>query len=237
MISFEIITIFPKFFDSFLKESLIKRAQEKGLISIKVLDLRQFAKDPRKSVDDRPFGGGRGMVIKLEPFYKALRTLKIKNLRLRRTSRRLKNSKTILFSPRGRKFTQKTAYQYSKLKRIVMVCGRYEGIDERVAKNLVDEQISIGDYVLMGGEIPAMALMEAITRLIPGVLGHSELLGERIPKQKGRGGRGFSEYPQYTRPEVFVPKKGSKWRVPKVLLSGDHKKIEGWRKKRQKIIF
>jgi tRNA (guanine37-N1)-methyltransferase len=117
-----------------------------------------------------------------------------------------------------------------------LICGRYEGVDERVAKHIADINISIGDYVLMGGEIPAMVVIEAVSRLIPGVLGKSYLLPERMTKSKGRAGKGFIEYPQYTRPEVFEPKKGIKWRVPKVLLSGDHKKIEEWRKKHSKII-
>jgi len=224
MIQFDIITIFPKLFDSFLNESIIKRAQKQGLIKVRIFDLRKWAKDPHKSVDDKPYGGGRGMVVKIEPVFRALQFLKsrIKDQR----------SKIILFSPRGKKFSQKIAYQYSKLKRIVMVCGRYEGVDERVTKYLVDEQVSTGDYVMMGGEVAAMAVMESVSRLIPGVLGHSENLPERIEK-----GGGFSEYPQYTRPEVFSPKRRAKWRVPKVLLTGNHKKIQEWREKHQKTIF
>jgi tRNA (guanine37-N1)-methyltransferase len=224
MIQFDIITIFPKLFDSFLNESIIKRAQKQGLIKVRIFDLRKWAKDPHKSVDDKPYGGGRGMVVKIEPVFRALQFLKSKIKDQR--------SKIILFSPRGKKFSQKIAYQYSKLKRIVMVCGRYEGVDERVTKYLVDEQVSTGDYVMMGGEVAAMAVMESVSRLIPGVLGHSENLPERIEK-----GGGFSEYPQYTRPEVFSPKRRAKWRVPKVLLTGNHKKIQEWREKHQKTIF
>ncbi|MDP2927045.1 MAG: tRNA (guanosine(37)-N1)-methyltransferase TrmD [bacterium] len=233
MITFDIITIFPRFFDSFLGESIIKRAQGKKLIRIRVFDLRDWAKDKHRTVDDRPFGGGRGMVLKLEPIYSALKALKIQS----------PDSKIVLFSPRGKKFNQKLAHQYSKLKRIVMICGRYEGIDERVNK-LVDEKVSVGDYVLMGGEVPAMTVIESVSRLIPGVLGHSELLEERMPKQKGRSSRAFTEYPQYTRPETFSPrliggqaKKGESWPVPKVLLQGHHQKIKIWRQKHQKIIF
>lgn len=233
MITFDIITIFPKFFNSFLNESIIKRAQKQKLIKIRVFDLRSWAKDKHKTVDDKAYGGGRGMVIKIEPLYGAIQFLKLKSQSVKRktTTQNSKLTKTILFSPRGRKFSQKMAYKYSKLKRIIMVCGRYEGIDERVAKYLVDEKISIGDYVMMGGEVAAMAVMESVSRLIPGVLGHSENLPERIEK-----GGGFSEYPQYTRPEVFKPNKKTAWKTPKVLLGGNHKKIQGWRQKRQKII-
>ena len=228
MVQFDIITIFPKIFDSYLKESFIKKARVKGLLKINIHNLRDWAKDRHKTVDDRPFGGGLGMVLKIEPIYKA-----IKSIVRGRISNSNSNSKrkVILFTPRGKKFNQKMAYQFSKLKQIIMICGRYEGIDERVAKKIADVELSIGDYDLMGGELPAMVVMETIARLIPGVLGKTELLRERITKEKG-----FIEYPQYTRPEVFSPKKGLKWRVQKVLLSGNHKKIEEWRKKHQKII-
>ncbi|MBI4359033.1 MAG: tRNA (guanosine(37)-N1)-methyltransferase TrmD [Candidatus Nealsonbacteria bacterium] len=227
MIIFDIVTIFPHFFDSFLEESIIKRAQKQKLIRIRVFDLRQWAKDKHRVVDDKPFGGGRGMVLKLEPIYRAVSQLrKTKSDRI----------KTILFSPRGKKFSQKMAHRYSQLQRIVLICGRYEGVDERVARHLVDEQLSIGDYVLMGGEVPAMAVIEAVTRLKPGVLGHSELLGERMPGRKGGGALGFSEYPQYTRPETFSPRRGVKWSVPQILMRGHHQKISAWRQKHQKII-
>jgi len=215
---FDVITIFPEIFNSYLKESLISRAQKKKLIKINVHNLRKWTKDRHKTVDDRPFGGGLGMVLKIEPLYKAVQSLKSK----------IKNqkSKIILFTPRGKKFNQKMAYQLSKYDRLILICGRYEGVDERVAKKIADMELSIGDYDLMGGELPAMVMIEVVSRLIPGVLGKPQLLKERITKEKG-----FIEYPQYTRPEVF-----NKWRVPKVLLSGNHKKIEEWRKKRGKII-
>ncbi len=228
---FDIITIFPKIFDSYLKESFIKKAQEKGLIKINIHDLRKWTTDRHKSVDDRPYGGGLGMVLKVEPIFGALKTLtkfKIQNSKFKITN---KNSKIILFTPRGKRFDQKIAYQLSKLNQIIMICGRYEGVDERVAKYIADLELSIGDYDLMGGELPAMVVIEAVARLIPGVLGKPELLKERITKEKG-----FIEYPQYTRPEVFSPKKGVYWKVPKVLLSGYHKKIEEWRRKKQKVI-
>jgi len=219
---FDIITIFPEIFDSYLKESLIARAQKKKLIKINIHNLRKWTTDRHQTVDDRPFGGGLGMVLKIEPIYKAVK--EIKKSAIRRT-------KTILFTPRGKKFNQKMAYQFSKLNQLILVCGRYEGVDERVAKYIADLELSIGDYDLMGGELPAMVVIETVARLIPGILGKEQLLKERITKEKG-----FVEYPQYTRPEVFEPKKRVKWPVPKVLLSGNHKKIEEWRRKHQKII-
>ena len=224
---FDIITIFSEIFDSYFKESLISRAQKKRLIKINVHNLRDYTFNKHKVVDDKPFGGGIGMVIKIEPVFKAVQSLKIKN----------KKTKVILFTPRGKKFNQKIAYQLSKLDQIILICGRYEGVDERVARNIADMELSIGDYVLMGGELPAMVVIETISRLIPGIIGKPKLLEERIPCVRGRGGRGFIEYPQYTRPEVFEYKGGKKWRVPKVLLSGDHKKIKKWRKEHQKTIL
>jgi tRNA (guanine37-N1)-methyltransferase len=210
---FDIITIFPNIFDSYFKESLIKKAIDKKLIKINIHNLRDFTNDERKTVDDRPYGGGLGMVLMVEPIYKALKKIK------------KKNSRVILFTPRGKTFNQKKANNLKKYDQIIFICGRYEGIDERV-KKLVDEEISIGEYDLMGGEIPAMIVIETISRLIPNVIGKQELLKERITKSKG-----FIEYPQYTRPEVF-----NKWKVPKVLLSGNHKKIGEWRDKRKKVI-
>jgi tRNA (guanine37-N1)-methyltransferase len=210
---FDIITIFPNIFDSYFKESLIKKAIDKKLIKINIHNLRDFANDERKTVDDRPYGGGLGMVLMVEPIYKALKKIK------------KKNSRVILFTPRGKTFNQKKANNLKKYDQIIFVCGRYEGIDERV-KKLVDEEISIGEYDLMGGEIPAMIVIETMSRLIPNVIGKQELLKERITKSKG-----FIEYPQYTRPEVF-----NKWKVPKVLLSGNHKEIGEWRDKRKKVI-
>jgi len=224
MIRFDIITIFPQIFDSFLKESLLAKAQKKGLLKINVYNLRDWVFDDKhKTVDDRPYGGGLGMVLKVEPVYRAVQSLKSKSKR--------KNTKVILFTPRGKKFDQKTAYKLAKLDQIIMICGRYEGIDERVAKHIADIKLSMGDYDLMGGEVPAMAVIEAVSRLIPGVISKPEILKERITRKKS-----FIEYPQYTRPEVFTPAKGIKWKVPKVLLSGNHKKIEEWRKKRAKKI-
>lgn len=226
---FDIITIFPEIFDSYLKESIIKRALKKKIIQIHIHNLRDWTNDRHKTVDDRPYGGGIGMVMKVDPIFKAITALK--NSKVRSSK-----SKVILFTPRGKKFNQKLAYQFSKLNQLILICGRYEGVDERVAQYIANEQISIGNYVLMGGELPAMVLVETVARLIPGVLGKPELLQQRIPPLPRRGGKGFVEFPQYTRPETFEPKKGVKWRVPKFLLSGNHKKIEEWRKKHSKII-
>jgi len=221
MLNFDIITIFPEMFSSYLKESLIARAQKKKLIKINVHNLRKWTKDRHKTVDDRPYGGGLGMVLKVEPIYKAVKEIKAKG----------KKVKVILFTPRGKKFNQQIAYNLSKLDKVIMICGRYEGVDERVAKNVADVELSIGEYDLMGGELPSMIVTETVARLVPGVLGKPQLLKERITKSKG-----FIEYPHYTRPEVFSPKKGVYWKVPKMLISGHHKNIEEWRKKRGKAI-
>lgn len=225
MIKFDVITIFPGIFESYLKESLISRAQNKKLIKINLHNLRDFASDKRGTIDDRPFGGGLGMVIKVEPIYRC-----VERIKRFKQMKRLKR-KVILFTPRGKKFTQKIANQFSKMDQVIFICGRYEGVDERVAKNLADMELSIGDYDLMGGELPAMVAIESISRLIPGVLGKKELLKERITKTGG-----FIEYAQYTRPEIFEPVKGKKWKVPKVLTQGDHKKIEEWKKAHGKVI-
>jgi len=225
MFQFDIITIFPKIFESFLKESFIKKAQEKRLIKINIHNLRDFTTDQHKTVDDRPYGGGLGMVLKVEPIFKAIKEIK----RIKRLSD--KKRKIILFTPRGKKFNQKIAYSLSRLNQLILICGRYEGVDERVAKYIADLELSIGDYDLMGGELPAMVVIETVVRLIPGVLGKPQLLKERITKEKG-----FIECSQYTRPEVFKPKRGIKWQVPEVLLSGHHQKIADWRKKYQKVI-
>jgi len=244
MINFDIITIFPNIFDSYLEESLIKKSQKKSLLNISVHDLRKWSEDKRKIVDDRPFGGGLGMVMKIEPLMKAISDLK-KN----------RNSEVIIFSPRGKKFNQNMAYELSNLDQIIILAGRYEGIDERISKYVADREISIGDYVLMGGEIPAMVILESVSRLIPSVVGKESFLKERIKNKNKK--KGFLEYPNYTRPPIFEPgkflqeikkeelvlkgkkiKKTSKikWTVPDILISGNHKKIEEWRKENGKII-
>lgn len=216
---FNIITIFPHIFDSYLNESILKRAQKKNLIQIKIHNLRDFTKDKHKKVDDKPYGGGAGMVLKIEPIIRAASSIK------RQASR--EKIKIILFSPAGKQFNNKIAAQLAKnYKHLILICGRYEGIDERVKKvfrgsGFNFHELSIGPYVLTGGELPAMVLIDAVSRQIPGVLGKQESLEE---KRFGIGA------PAYTRPEVIVWK-GKKYPVPKVLLSGNHKKIEEWRKK------
>jgi len=220
---FDIITIFPHIFDSYFNESIIKRARAKKLVDIRVYDLRKFTKDKHKKVDDKPFGGGPGMVIKIEPLTNAIRKLLGK----------INKNKTlfILFSASGKQFTQKMSRDWAKkYDRIVMIAGRYEGVDERIYKILnadryIINPISIGPYVLTGGELPAMVIVDAITRQIPGVLGKNESLEEK------RYGVGI---PTYTRPEVFKYKSKA-YKVPKVLLSGNHKIIEVWRIKHRKV--
>jgi len=211
---FDIVTIFPAILDSYLKESIIKRAIAKKIIRVKTWDLRDFSVLRHAKVDDRPYGGGPGMVIQIAPVHKAVKKI---------ISRAKNKNKTrvILFSARGKKLDGKMVSRLAKYDQIIMICGRYEGVDERVAKYVADETISIGDYILAGGELPAMVLIEAVSRRIPGVLGKLESL-ETI---KG-------SYPTYTRPEIFIPKKGEKWPVPKVLLEGSHIKIKKWREKK-----
>ena len=223
MITFDVLTIFPELFEPFKKESLLFKGAKKKLLKIQVHNLRQWTKDKHRTIDDKPFGGGLGMVMKVEPVYRAVRKLKKKG----------RKSKVILFTPRGKKFNQTIAHDFSKQNQLIFICGRYEGVDERVAKKIADIELSMGDYVLMGGEVPAMAVIETVSRLIPGVIGKPQFLKERLGKGLTKG---FLEYPQYTRPEVFEPKKGVKWRVPKVLVSGDHKKIAEWMAKHGRMI-
>ncbi len=242
-----ILTLFPQMIASFFNESIIKKAQERGLVKINLINLRDFAYDRRGSVDDRVYGGGKGMIIRVDVIKKALEKLKIKSQKLKITIKNSKfKEKIILTSPRGKTFKQKTAREYAKLDRLVIICGHYEGIDERV-KNFINEEISLGDFVMTGGEIAAMAIADAVVRLIPGVLekevvkeeSFSEyeidylisILGENriLKKLKKKGVKKIKllEYPQYTRPENF---KGL--RVPKILLSGNHKEIQKWRIKK-----
>ena len=229
MIKFDVITIFPNIFKSYTGESLIARAIEKKLIKINLHDLRKWTKNRHQTVDGRPYGGGLGMVLQVEPIFKAVK-------KISGGKNTFKKSKIILFTPRGKKFTQKLAHKLSKLDQIIFICGRYEGVDERVAKNIADMEISIGDYDLMGGELPAMVAIETISRLIPGVIGKEQLLEERVSKSGG-----FLEYAQYTRPPKFFVRKFRRtspevWSVTKVLLTGDHKKINEWKKNHGKVI-
>ena len=226
---FNLITIFPEIIDSYLNKGMLRIAQEKKIIKVKNINLRDFAVDSRGSVDDKPYGGGPGQVMMVEPIYKALRAVNKK-------TKKQENKKTILLSAKGKRWNQQMAKRFAKLDEITFVCPRYEGHDERI-KKFVDEEISIGDFILTGGELGAAVIIDSVTRLLPGVLGKQESLDEESHSTPG-----YLEYPQYTRPEVFTWKSKDainrvsthKQRVPKVLLSGHHKKITEWREKKSK---
>ena len=229
---FNVITIFPELISHYASESILGRGQKNGSIAVNPVDLRNFTEDKRKTIDDTPYGGGAGMVMKPEPIYKALKSIdaipfhkvdgltkvkKVFNGSLKQKKR------TVVLSPRGRQFDQSIAEQWSKLDEITFICGRYEGIDQRVVDNMVDEEISVGPYVLAGGELGALTIIEAVSRLVPGVLGNPESLKEETYTLDN------AEYPQYTKPSDF---KG--WKVPDILLSGVHKKIQKWRAEQSK---
>jgi len=234
----DILTLFPNMFDNVLGESMLKRAQAKGLVLIKVHNLRDWTSDSHRTADDKPFGGGPGMVLKVEPVFFALKALGVRRLasakggsadlcggglpvsQLNRQTGKQANRQTmvILLTPQGRKLDQTTVKKLSKEKRLILICGHYEGVDERI-RGLADAEISIGDYILTCGEIPALALIDSVVRLIPGVLGDADSKDEESFEND------MLEYPQYTRPADFMGMK-----VPEVLLSGDHKRIEKWRK-------
>jgi tRNA (guanine37-N1)-methyltransferase len=203
-----IVTIFPRMFEGVLEESILKRAREQGLVEFQVADLRDFTEDRHKSVDDYSYGGGPGMVMKPEPFFRAVEHLK---------QGYPEGAHVVLMSPQGNLFHQGKARELSEQPGLILLCGHYEGVDERVREFLADEEISVGDYVLTGGEIPAMAVLDAVTRLLPGVLPEASLAEESFAG-------GLLEYPQYTRPREF---RGME--VPEVLLSGDHGRIRRWR--------
>ncbi|HEY3374259.1 MAG TPA: tRNA (guanosine(37)-N1)-methyltransferase TrmD [Candidatus Aquicultor sp.] len=212
----DIITIFPTLFDGFLTESMIRIGRERGLVDINVHDLRTWTYDRHRQVDDIPYGGGSGMVMKPDTFFRAVTGIGgTENLEEIRT-----NSRIVLFTPRGKILHQNMVEEFSRERRIIMLCGRYEGIDERVHTEIATDEISLGDFVLSGGEVPAMALTEAVVRLIPGVLGAEESLAEESFTE------GLLEYPQYTRPQEFMGLS-----VPDVLLSGHHAEIAKWRRK------
>ncbi len=228
MIKIDIITLFPEMFQGPFDYSIVKRAQEKKLLEIKIHQLRDWAEDKRGTVDDHPFGGGAGMVLMIKPIQKALEDIKKQN-----NLSNKKETKVILTDPRGKVFNQAMAKQLSKLKQITFICGHYEAIDERVKENLIDESISIGDYVLTGGELPVMVVVDAIARLIPGVLKKEEAIQfESFSSEfENQDSKKLLEYPQYTQPADF---KGSK--VPEVLLSGDHQKIKKWQEEKSLAI-
>lgn len=205
---FTVLTIFPEMFPPFWENSIVRRAVESGKISVSAVNIRDYAEGRHKATDDRPYGGGCGMVMKPEPLAQSVKAVKEKS----------PGSKAILMTPQGRVFTQKTARDMAALDGIIFICGRYEGIDERICADYVDDELSIGDFVLTGGELAAMVVMDAVTRLIPGVLG-----GEDSAEKDSFSG-GLLEHAHYTRPPVF---EGTE--VPSVLLSGNHKEIEQWR--------
>ncbi len=257
---FDILTIFPELFKPFGETGIIGRGQEAGLIEVGAINIRDFTTDKHRTVDDTPYGGGAGMVLKIEPIAKAIDSINdqfpmtndqsnpnvqmTRNTPSRSPSKEGEKTRIVVLSARGEQFTQVKAEEYAKLDQLVLICGRYEGIDQRVADHLADEEISIGPYVLNGGEAAAMVVVEAVARLVPGVLGNAESLKEESysvsspDKGEGEGrksdltpnpspnlGEGKRiEYPQYTKPEEF---KG--WKVPEALLSGNHEEIKKWR--------
>jgi len=231
----DILTIFPGFFQGPLDHGITRRARELGLAKIEVHDLRQFTHDRHRTVDDRPFGGGEGMVLKPEPLFECLESLQLAPRSERMKDRAAEKQSVILLSAQGQRFTQKLATELSALDRIVLICGRYEGVDERVADFLADRELSIGDYVLSGGEMAAAVVIEAVTRLLPGAVGNEastrqESFTSHVEAETGAadstcGSGGLLDYPHYTRPADFrgMP-------VPEVLLNGDHQQIRKWRR-------
>jgi tRNA (guanine37-N1)-methyltransferase len=209
MIRFDILTVFPEMFTSFCGCSLLKKALDKGLISIRLHDIRSYAEDKHHMTDDAPYGGGGGMVMKVEPIDRALLSIPM-----------VDEVPIILLTPQGERFSQKIAEEMAACPQLVFVCGHYEGIDERVRAKLVNREISIGDYILTGGELSAMVLVDAVSRLVPGVLGNSDSAGADSFSM------GLLEYPHYTRPAEY-----RSWKVPEVLLSGNHREIEIWRRR------
>lgn len=206
---FDILTLFPETCESYATASILGRAQKNKLITIAAHQLREYSSDPKhQRVDDKPYGGGPGMVMQVEPFDRAIKKIK-----------KGKKTRVILTSASGKRFTQADARRLAKYDQLIFLCGRYEGIDARVEEYLVDESLSIGDYVLTGGELPSLVMIDAIARMIPGVLGQEASLDQESHTEEG-----LLEYPQYTKPEVY-----KKWSVPPILLSGDHKKIATWR--------
>ena len=209
---FDVLTLFPEMFEA-LNSSILGKAKEKQLININVINIRDFSKDKHKKVDDMPYGGGAGMVIKPDVVYDAYKSIPNKE-----------NAKVIYLSPQGNTLNQRKVEALAKEKHLILLCGHYEGIDQRVLDVIVDEEISIGDYVLTGGELPSMVLIDSVSRYIDGVLAEDSIKEESFSN-------GLLEYPQYTRPEIFLSKK-----VPEVLISGHHENIDKWRKEQSKII-
>jgi len=236
---FDLITIFPEFFAGPLDYGIVRRAKEAGIVQIHVQDLREFTKDRHKTVDDRPFGGGEGMVLKPEPLFEAVE--KLLGQSMGDSAQAIApplGTGVVLMSAAGKSFTQETARRLARLERIIFICGRYEGVDERVAEHLATEEISVGDYVLSGGELPAAVVLDAVTRLLPGALGNeastenesfSEIEGREPTPAAGNSqdrskARLLLDYPHYTRPAEY---RG--WKVPEVLIGGHHAEVAKWR--------
>ena len=242
---FDLITIFPEFFAGPLEHGILRRAQEAGIAQVRIQDLREFTKDRHRTVDDRPFGGGEGMVLKPEPLFEAVEKLLGQSVGTAERAEALPaGTAIVLLSAAGKKFDQATARRFAKLERLILICGRYEGVDERVAQHLATEEISIGDYVLSGGELPAAILVDAVTRLLPGALGNeasaenesfSTLEGDdtlESPTQQFQettrskaAAKLLLDFPHYTRPAEY---RG--WKVPDILIGGDHAKVAKWRR-------
>ncbi|MFZ1721709.1 MAG: tRNA (guanosine(37)-N1)-methyltransferase TrmD [Microgenomates group bacterium] len=213
---FDILTLFPSFFETPLEQSILKRAKEKGVTEYYIHDIRAFADEPQKITDDRPFGGGPGMVLKVEPIDRALKHIQAK--------KNTPNEKIILTSAKGTQYTQETAKKWSVLERVVVICGHYEGVDERVAEHLIDEEVRIGEYVLTGGEPAALVFLDSLVRLQAGVLGNSGSIENESHDMPGK-----LSYPQYTRPRDY-----NGWSVPDILVTGDHQKITEWRQAQER---
>jgi tRNA (guanine37-N1)-methyltransferase len=232
---FDLITIFPEFFVGPLDHGIVRRAREAGIAHINIQDLREFTKDKHRTVDDRPFGGGEGMVLKPEPLFEAVEKLLGHGVgAAAELGARDANTAIVLMSAAGRMFTQATAKRYAKLDRLILICGRYEGVDERVAEHLADEEVSVGDYVLSGGEIPAALIIDAVTRLLPGALGNEastrnesfQDYAAAVPASNTQRLREvLLDYPHYTRPAEY---RG--WKVPDVLIGGNHAEVAKWRR-------
>jgi tRNA (guanine37-N1)-methyltransferase len=220
----DIITIFPEMIEPYLQGAMLGRGQKNKKLDLRTHQLRQWTHDRHQTVDDRPFGGGPGMLMKIEPIHEALASLRVRNKNGSKPAS-AKKTRIIVTSAKGKSFTQQDAVRLSKYDRLVFLCGRYEGIDQRVIDHLCDEELSIGPYVLTGGELAALVMTDAIARLRPGVLGEAESLTMESHSESG-----VLEYPQYTRPAEYPIGKKKSWKIPDVLLSGDHAKIEAWRK-------
>lgn len=220
---FDILTLFPEMVGSYLDTSILGRAREKNLVSFSVHNIRDFAADKHRKTDDTPYGGGAGMVMKVEPVYRAVQALGV-NMKVDESPSA--DSRIILLSAKGNRFRQEDARRLTVYDRVVLICGRYEGVDERVAEYIADEELSIGDFVLTGGELPALAVVDAVSRLVPGVLGN-----DRSAEIESHSTDGYLEYPQYTKPETF-----NGWSVPETLLSGNHSEIDKWRRSRSGML-